>query len=328
MDNLTHTLTGLMISRAGFNRWCPHATTVLLLAANAPDIDVVTAVRGSLTYLEYHRHITHALVSIPVMAAVATAIAALIFRVRSRREQARMFIAACVGVLSHVLLDWTNMYGIRLKLPFSGEWLRLDIMSVIDVWVWAVLLLAVAAPAIARLVSLEIGARAGRGRGWAIFALAFILLYGSARYALHARAVSMLDSRVYSGSPPLRVAALPHPFNPLLWTGVVETAGFFSIHRIDLTDVFDPSNARLLHKPEPNAAIDRARASPVVQGFLRFSQLPYWRVTPSDVPEGGARVDIIDLRFGRPPSERFTAMALIDANGGIVKSEFSFGPRR
>src|ERR1043165_1620564 len=40
MDPLTHTATGLFLSRAGLNRWTPLATPILLLAANAPDIDI------------------------------------------------------------------------------------------------------------------------------------------------------------------------------------------------------------------------------------------------------------------------------------------------
>ena len=41
MDNLTHTLTGLALSRAGLNRYYARAGLVLMLAANAPDIDVI-----------------------------------------------------------------------------------------------------------------------------------------------------------------------------------------------------------------------------------------------------------------------------------------------
>ena len=40
MDNLTHSLTGLMLSRAGLNRFYPRATLVLVIAANIPDIDI------------------------------------------------------------------------------------------------------------------------------------------------------------------------------------------------------------------------------------------------------------------------------------------------
>jgi hypothetical protein len=42
---------GLALSRAGLNRLTPQATAILLLAANAPDIDVVSAAGGSLAYL-------------------------------------------------------------------------------------------------------------------------------------------------------------------------------------------------------------------------------------------------------------------------------------
>src|SRR5271157_6305162 len=59
MDPLTHTATGLFLSRIGLKRWTPLATPILLLAANAPDIDIVTASGGSLSYLHYHRHLTH-----------------------------------------------------------------------------------------------------------------------------------------------------------------------------------------------------------------------------------------------------------------------------
>ena len=65
MDNLTHTAIGLFLSRAGLGRWSPSATPIVLLAANAPDIDVLSAVGGSLNYLHYHRQITHSLVAMP-----------------------------------------------------------------------------------------------------------------------------------------------------------------------------------------------------------------------------------------------------------------------
>ena len=54
MDPLTHTATGLFLSRIGLNRWTPRATPILLLAANAPDLDILTASGGSLNYLHYH----------------------------------------------------------------------------------------------------------------------------------------------------------------------------------------------------------------------------------------------------------------------------------
>ena len=65
MDNLTHTLAGVMLSRAGLNRVAPRATLVLALAANAPDIDIVTRGWGSLAYLHHHRGLSHSLLAVP-----------------------------------------------------------------------------------------------------------------------------------------------------------------------------------------------------------------------------------------------------------------------
>ena len=73
MDNLTHTAIGLFLSRAGLNRLTPRATPILLLAANAPDLDVVSWFGGSLNYLHYHRHLTHSLAALPLMVILSVA---------------------------------------------------------------------------------------------------------------------------------------------------------------------------------------------------------------------------------------------------------------
>ena len=82
MDNLTHTAVGLFLSRAGFKNYTPRATPILILAANIPDIDIVSAAGGSLNYLHYHRHWTHSLAALPLMALLAVAIVHLVGRKR------------------------------------------------------------------------------------------------------------------------------------------------------------------------------------------------------------------------------------------------------
>jgi inner membrane protein len=321
LDNVTHTLTGLMLARAGLDRLSPRGVWILLLSANAPDIDAVTGFGGSLSYLTHHRGITHSLAMAPVVAALCV----LALRPGARLPWLRAWLIALAGVLSHLLLDWTNVYGIRLLEPFSHEWLRLDIMHVVDPLIWAVLLLAVAAPALAKLVSSEIGAPAGRGRGWAWFALLTFFAYGAARYPLHQRAVETLDSRVYEGRPAQRVAALPAMINPLRWTGVVEGDSFVIIFDMNLLQEFDPTGGQTFRKPDPSPAIEAARTTPQFQQFLSFSQFPFWRVTPIDTPEGGTRVEACDLRFGTPAAPRFVVTAILDASLGVQKAWFRFG---
>jgi len=183
MDNLTHSLTGLMLSRAGLNRWYPRATLVLVLAANAPDIDFLAIVRGPLYYFEQHRGITHSLSAAPLMALLPVLVACAVSR--STRGWAVAWGISLIGVASHLLLDWTNIYGIRLLLPFSAQWFHLDLINLFDLMIWAVLLLGWIGPLVAKLVAGEIGAKPGTGRGLAIFALSFFLLYDFGRFLAH-----------------------------------------------------------------------------------------------------------------------------------------------
>lgn len=322
MDNLTHTAIGLFLSRAGLNRWTPLATPILLLAANAPDVDIVTLAGGSLNYLHFHRHLTHSLIAMPVMAAAAVLLVRLLWRKPVHWLGA--FAAALIGVASHLLLDWTNMYGIRLLLPFSEAWQSLDLNSVIDLWIWAALLLGVAGTFVARLVGGEItsGAIKDRhpGRAGAIFALAFVLFYDCGRQVLHTRAIATLQSRIYQGMAPGRVAALPDEVNPLHWRGLVETADFYALADVNLAGDFDPTRATLFLKPEPDPALDVARRTPTFQEFLRFSQFPFWRVLAVPEPEGAREVTLVDMRF-----RTFTAQATLDSQLRVLNQTFQFG---
>ncbi len=320
MDNLTHSLVGLMMSRAGIDRRVPKAAALMILAANAPDIDTVSGLGGALNYLKWHRSYTHSLAVAPLLA-LTPLLVMMLFRMR---PSIWGYLASLAGILSHLALDWTNVYGIRMLLPFSSDWLRLDQTDVVDPWIWGMLLLAVAAPALARLVSSEIGGKAGRGprRGWAWFALLAMLAYEGARYTAHSRALAVIGAHIYNGTIARRLTAVPDRMNPWRWRGIAEGENFVDIVPIDLGGEFDPSAGRIDYAPEPNPAVDIARRTPAFQAFAAFNQLPFWKVTPE--PEG-TRVELIDLRFGTPEAPGFEARALVDASGQVKDARFTFG---
>jgi inner membrane protein len=330
MDPLTHTATGLFLGRIGLKRWTPLATPILLLAANAPDIDIVSATGGSLSYLQYHRHLTHSILAMPLMAIGTVALVALVTRRKIRWAGA--FFAALIAVASHLLLDLTNTYGVRLYLPFSARWLHLDLTNVFDLWIWGVFLLCIVGPFLGKLVGSEIASRDTQqplyGRGFAWFALVFLLLYNCGRAVLHTRAVTELESRIYEDAAPIRTLAIPGPANPWSWRGVVEAADFYAVDDVDLLGEFDPTRATIYHKPAPDPAIQAAAQTPAFQEFLRFSQYPLWRVSPSSELENGKTVEVLDLRFGTPASPAFVVTATLDANLRPVSSSFRFGIRR
>jgi inner membrane protein len=323
MENLTHSLTGLMMSRAGLNRVSPRATALLVIAANSPDIDIVSWFGGSLTYLEYHRAHTHSILMAPLMALLPVALVALF--TRSRLPWFRAWSISLLGVVSHVLLDWTNTYGIRMLLPISSRWLRLDTVFIVDVWIWALFAFALAAPAISRLVSSEIGAKPGSGRAMALFVLAALSAYEYSRYILHERALATLEARLHENTAPSRVFAFPHPVSPLHWTGVVEGERSVAVHNLSLLEQFDPAAGTVFYKPPREGPVEAVLRTDAFQRFLQFSQVPLWRVTPVPEPEGAVRVEVVDLRFGTPPNSSFWVAAIVDRGGSVIETSVQIG---
>lgn len=321
MDSLTHTLVGLMLSRAGLNRFHLRASAILIVAANIPDIDLASAVGGAGNYFHYHRGITHAMAFAPVMALLPL----LAVRIATRKPIAWLsgYLVALLGVASHLMLDFTNLYGIRLYLPFSNAWPRLDITSVIDPWIWTILLLAFFGPLISRLVSSEIGGKSATGRGGAIFALLFLLIYDGGRSILHQRAVAVQEARMYNGETPRRVAALPSVANPMQWDGIVETDSAFFVHSVNLAGDFDPAAGRVFYKTEDTAATQAARATGAFEDLTAFAPFLFWQVTPSPDMENAVQVKAADLRFGTPPRPRFVATAIVQGNR-VLRSWFRF----
>lgn len=328
MDNLTHSLTAVLLARTGLARGVPFGTALAVGAANFADIDIVTGAKSWICYLHYHRGFTHSLLWLPVVAAAPLPLWWLLARRRgpvSRTLWLRAYLVSLIAGLTHPLLDLLNVYGIRLWTPASDGWLHLDLLFIVDVWVWAVLLVCTLGPMLARLVDSEIGARGASGRGMAwIGLLGFAAIVGF-RALQHEQAVAQLNARVYGGEPPRRVLATPTPANPWKWTGVVETRSAWHLVPVDLAKPFDPESGRTFYKPDLRRYHSAIAATETGRVFLDFSQAQCWSVTPAPDPEDAALVRIADLRFGPPEGNAFVASFLVDASGRVLHEEFSFG---
>lgn len=325
MDNITHTLTGLMMARAGLgfsNKSQPKnrgGSLMMMLAANAPDLDAVSFFFGGLAYMKYHRGYAHSLLFAPVMALIALLLARWI---RGTWLSWRNYLACVLGVLSHLALDWTNVYGIRLFLPFSSRWLHLDITNIIDPWILLIFVIALAAPALSGLVTSEIGGRKSERpkQVWAWVALVALVGYEGFRFTSHDRAIAVMSAHQYGGDSVPHIWAMPDGVSPLRWRGIVETTDSVLDVPVDLTGEFDPAAGRVSYPAPPSPALDAARATPPFQAFLRFNQLPFWRVTPED---DLVRVELIDLRFGTPWQPGFAvASALVTPDGHVREAHF------
>jgi inner membrane protein len=308
LEPITHLLTGACISRAGLNRNTGLATLTVVLAAEAPDLDVLYYFRGSVEGFARHRGFTHTFLGAPVVAAVVVAGVYGLYRLLARRgwkpklapRWKLLFVYALLAVLLHIFQDSTNNYGVRPFAPFNPRWYSWDIVFIVDPIMLAALTLGLVMPAMLSLVKEEVGARRPqfRGRGGAFFALVSLAALILVRDFEHRRAVTALNSIMYQNEDPLSVSAYPFPLNPFAWGGVAETRDFFEILQVDPdSGQVDPrSQARVRFKPEETPVTLAAKKSRLGQVYLDWARYPLVQV--ERLPRNqGYRVQFQDLRF-------------------------------
>ncbi len=302
------------MGRAGLNRKTALATAVLTLAAEAPDLDVLSRFGGPAFGFAHHRGFTHSFLGVPLDAAVVVAFVYLIWRLRGRKVKdpnrpprwGVLFCYACLAGLSHILLDFTNNYGVRPFWPFSEKWYSWDIVFIFEPVMFTLLLLGLILPSFFSLIDGEIGVRARgpRGRVAATLALVGVVLLWGLRDFEHRRAVNALAARTYRGADPLRVSAYPALADPFHWYGVVETSSFFALAPVNsLGPEVDPEGRlEILHKPEETPITIAAKKSYLGRVYLDWAQYPITETEQLPPPEGGYIVDFQDLRFVQLPS--------------------------
>lgn len=150
MDNLTHSLIGLAAAKAGLEKLSPGATTLCVLAANAPDADIVVLIfAGRWAYLQQHRGVSHSIagvllfaLALPLVFYLGDRLLARLGRPRNREKRVKLpglLLASAVVTVTHPLMDWTNNYGVRPLLPWNPRWFYGDFVFVIDPFMWIVL---------------------------------------------------------------------------------------------------------------------------------------------------------------------------------------------
>ena len=302
------------MGRAGLNRKTALATLTLTLGAEAPDLDVLGRFRGAAFGFAHHRGFTHSFLGIPLTAAVTVGVVYLIWRLRGRRTNnpklpprwGLLFFYACLAGLSHILLDFTNNYGVRPFWPFWEKWYSWDIVFIVEPVMWVLLGFGLIAPLFFALIDREIGAprRRQRGRVAATLALTGVVLMWGLRDYEHRRAVNALEARTYEGVDPERVSAYPTMVDPFHWYGVVETPAFFALAPVDsLTPEVDPAGElEIRYKPEETPVTLAAKRSYMGRIYLDWAQYPITETEPLQPPQEGYMVYFVDLRYRQVPS--------------------------
>lgn len=325
MEPVTHMLTGACLSRAlGFPRRARHATLACVIAAELPDMDYVYRLGGPITYFQHHRGWTHALWSLPLQAALVVALmfawryARRAWKSRKRRsvDQAPwrpglLGAMALLALLSHLLLDWTNNYGIRPFAPWNPRWYAGELVFIVEPVFLIVLMLALVMPLLFSLADSEMGVRRPRFRGQALAAVALAIMVGVWvwRSNLRDRAIDIARLTEFPGGTALRISASPYPVNPYRWHIVAETPNNFATGTVDTRISIMEMDQVPTPKPETTLATLAAKHSRLGRVYLDWSKFPVVEdigtaaeVHPGmDLTPDEAKLHVVrfrDLRFG------------------------------
>jgi inner membrane protein len=337
------------MGRAGLNRKTALATATVTLAAEAPDLDVLSRFGGSVLGLNHHRGFTHSFLGVPLVAAVVVGFIYLIWRLRGRKTRnpdlpprwGLLFAYACLAGLSHILLDFTNNYGVRPFWPFSERWISWDIVFIVEPVMLALLMLGLILPSLFSLINEEIGARnkgpraTPKGRLAATLALLAVFAYWGLRDYEHRRAVAALQSRTYQGADAIRASAYPYWVNPFRWYGVVETPNFFATTNVDsLAPEVDPeAQMQIRYKPEETHVTLAAKRTYLGRVYLSWAQYPVTETEqlendPANNTRAAYAVRFRDLRYDYPGRNApATLGATVSLTRDLKVVDESFGMR-
>jgi inner membrane protein len=153
MDNLTHSLVGAALAQAALPDAAakPQRRLFLVagvLAANLPDADLlyVGITPPPLGYLLHHRGHTHTLVGLLAQGVILAALCQAVPHVRRliALDRARVRWLIAVALLTHILLDAGNSYGVHPFHPFDPRWYYGDSVFIFEPWLWLLFGLPVA----------------------------------------------------------------------------------------------------------------------------------------------------------------------------------------
>jgi inner membrane protein len=329
LEPITHFLTGAVLGRAGFNRKTALATATMTLAAEAPDLDVLWGFKGPVVGFAHHRGFTHSFAGLILVSAVVTGFMYLVWRLRGRKTNlpnlpprwGLLFFFAYIAGLSHILLDYTNNYGVRPFWPFWEKWYSWDIVFIVEPALYVILVAGLVLPAIfSRHESMP------RGRRFAIVALVCVAGLYAARDHEHRKAVHALLRQRFNSAAPVRVSAYPYYWYLFRWYGVAETKNFFASSDLDSrSGEMNRGELEFIPKPPETAVTLAAKRSYLGRVYLDWAQYPL--VTQTSTVDGWT-VLFRDLRYDYPPLRGgSTLSATVELDNHLYVVGEKFGKR-
>ena len=329
---MTHSLFALTLSRTSLRKAGPGTTAALLVASNAPDIDIVAAFSDRAgSYLALHRGPTHGPLGVVLLALTTAGIVRAWMAVRNRGGPhlngtngsfPKLFGLSLLGASLHVLMDLPTSYGTRLLSPIITTWFAFDWLPIIDPY----LLLALACG----LVALTVKPRAWRHTTTAVLFvvaaqyvlratmhdLVLVRAGGAGKALLHLDAwssestpdklqpcegVTRETDPAAEGPKDCGIVALPTFLSPFEWRVLRRVGGGYEVREVDLLRRAPAPREPAFYGSRRDGWVDAALQTPLARIFMGFARLPVAQIVHDG--QDDVVVGLQDLRFIRDLGE-------------------------
>ena len=298
----------------------------MTLAAEAPDLDVLSGFKGPAFAFAHHRGFTHSFMGLFLVSATVVGLMYLVWILRGRRTSITglpprwglLLLFAYIAGLSHILLDFTNNYGVRPFWPFCERWFSWDIVFIFEPALYIFLVSGLVLPAIfSRHQPLP------RGRRAATLALLCVVGLWAFRDHEHRHAVHTVQNQRFQSATPVRVSVYPYYWSLTHWYAVAETKDFFATTSMNSrSGQVNRAALQLFAKPPETPATLAAKRSYLGRVYLDWARYPLVTETASGE---GVIVYFKDLRFDYPEFRgrvTLSCSVTFDSNLHVVKETF------
>jgi membrane-bound metal-dependent hydrolase YbcI (DUF457 family) len=295
MDNVTHTLIGVAMARAGLaQRFGRGTTLVLAVASNLPDVDGLWTMAGLGDSHFSRRMVTHSLPGFLLLGAVTATCFRWLYRNQTWRA---LFGLTLLGMIVHVFFDLVNSYGVVLLYPFDRTRFELAWVFIIDLVLLGLLL---APLGLGPLLKRHLNPM----RLWQA-ALVGVAVYIAACGAARWQAERVLEETAREqGLVPEFRYVFPEVLGPHRFRGVLkEPGGAYQVYLIHVLSREAVLRAEF-RTDEHHPAVQQARASDKGRKVEWFFMAPVWEMMNEAAPNGdlsgagdGHFCTVYDLRF-------------------------------
>jgi inner membrane protein len=262
MDFILHAIVGFFLGTL-FQDSSGYILLSFVIASVLPDVDLIFAAKGRLSFYEHHRKFTHSIAGIMTLSLVAGFFFSKLFGI----EFQKALLISLLSMIVHISLDLTNHCGTEIMYPFVKKRYSLEFTNVVEVQLYGIY-------SVCFILLFFFDKRAV-----ASLAMVFSAVYLFFKAALHRIATNYAKQKFGKSK------ALPHFWNIFRWHIIHEESKKYILSDLDLLSGTIKRAREFKKAPDDMRDLDKK-----VHAFFDFAMYPIVQFEKD-------RIKLQDLRF-------------------------------